>query len=88
MPAWLKIVLTIASTIIGIAFVVAMIYLRRTGNCMLLGKHLNKRIKSKSISQLPHNKGIALKELNCPQKPAMSRPVSSISTNKSLKSMA
>ena len=77
-----------SSNIIGIAFVVVMIYLRRTGNCMLSGKHLNKRRKSKSIRQLTHNKGIKLKGLNYPQKSAMSRPLSSISTNNSLKSMA
>ena len=57
------------------------------GNYMLLGKHLNKRRKSESISQLPHNKGIELKELNCPQKSAMSRPLSS-TPNNSLKSMS
>ena len=58
---WLKIVLMITSPIIGIVFVVIMIYHIRTGNCMLLGKHLNKRRKSISISQLSHNKGIPLK---------------------------
>ena len=58
MPDWLKIVLTITSTIIGIVFMVVVLYLRRTGNCILLGKHLNKKRKSKSISQLCHNKGI------------------------------
>ena len=88
MPDWLKIVLIMTSTIIGIAFTVVMIYLRRTGNCMILGKHLNKRRKSKSISQLPHNKGIEWKELNCPQKSTMLRPLSSTSTNNSLKSVA
>ena len=88
MPDWLKIVLTITSTIIGIVFVVVMIYLRRTGNCMLLGKHLNKRRKSKSISQLSYNKGIELKELNCSQKSTMSRPLSSTSTKNRLKSGA
>ena len=87
MPDWLKIGLTITSTIVGVVFMVVMIYLRRTGNCMLLGKHLNKKSKSKSISRLPHNKGIELKELNCPQKSTMLRPLSSTSTNNSLKSM-
>ena len=85
MPDWLKIVLTITASIIGIVFMVVMIYLRRTGNCMLLEKHLNKRRKSNS---LPHNKGIELKELNCPQKSTMLRPLPSTSTNNSLKSMA
>ena len=37
MPNWLKIVLMITSTIIGIVFIVTMIYLRRSGICMLLG---------------------------------------------------
>ena len=50
MPDWLKVLLTITSTIKGIVYIVVRIYLRRTGNCMLLGKHLNKRRKSKSIS--------------------------------------
>ena len=40
MPDWLKIVLMVTSTIIGIVFVVVIIYLRRTGTCMLLEKHL------------------------------------------------
>ena len=87
MPDWLKIVLMITSTIIGIVFIVVMIYLR-TGNCMLLGKHLNKRRKSKSIIQHAHNKGIELKILNCPQKSTMLRPLSSTSTNNNLKSVA
>ena len=65
MPDWLKIVLMITSTIIGIVFVVVMIYLSRTGNFMLSGKHLNKRRKSKSISPHSHDKGIAIKERNC-----------------------
>ena len=88
MPDWLEIVLTITSTIIGVLFIVIVIYLRRTGNCMLLGKHLNKRRKSKSISQHSHDKGIELNELKCPQKSTVSRPLSSTSTNKSLKSVA
>ena len=88
MPDWLKIVPMITSTIIGIIFIVVMIYLRNTGNCMSSGKHLNKRRKSKSISQLSHNEGIELKELNCPQKSTVSRPLSSTSTNNSIKSMA
>ena len=79
MPDWLKIVLRITSTIIGIVFLVVVIYLRKTGNCMLLGKHLNKKRKSKSV-----NKGIELKELNFPQKPTMLRPLSNTSTNNSL----
>ena len=76
MPDWLKIVLMITPTIIGTVLVVVVIYLRRTGNCKLSGKHLNKKRKSQSISQLPHNKGIELKELNCSQKPTMLRPLS------------
>ena len=88
MPDWLKIVLMITSTIIGIVFIVVMIYLSRTGNSMISGKHLNKRKKSKSNSQHSHNKGIELKELNCPQKSTMSRPLSDTSTNNSLKSVA
>ena len=88
MPDWLKIVLTITSTIIGIVFIVVMIYLRRTGNCMLSEKHLNKRRKSKSVSQHAHNKGIELEKLNYPQKCTMLRPLSSTSTNNSLKSVA
>ena len=54
---------------------------------MILGKHLNKKRKSKSISQFFHNKGIELKELNGPQKSTMTRPLSSTSTNNSLKSV-
>ena len=87
-PDWLKIVIMITSTIIGIVVMIVMICLRRTGNCMLLGKLLNKKRKSKSISQLPYKKGIEMKELNCSQKPTMSRPLSSTSTNNSLKSVA
>ena len=87
MPDSLKIVLMVTSTIIGIVFVVVMIYLRRTGNCMLLGKHLNKKRKSKSISQFSHNKSINLKELNFPQKSTTSGPLSKPSTNNSLKSV-
>ena len=88
MPDWLKIILRITSTIIGIVFVVIMIYLRRTGYYMISGKHLNKMRKSKPISQHSHNKGIALKELNCPQKSTVSRPLSSTSNNNSLKAVA
>ena len=88
MPDWLKIVLMITSTIIGIVFVVIIIYCRRTGNCMPLEKHLNKRRKSKSISQQSHDKGIAMKELNFLQNSTVSRPLSSTSTNYSLKSVA
>ena len=51
MPDWLKIILMITTTIISIVFVVIMIYLRRSGICLLLGKHLNKRRKFKSICQ-------------------------------------
>ena len=43
MPDWMKIVLMVTSTIIGIVFMVIVIYLRRTSNCMLLQKHLNKK---------------------------------------------
>ena len=86
MPDWMKIVLMITSTIIGIVFMVVVIYLRRTGNCMLLGKDLNKKRKSKLISQLPPNKGIELKELNCSQEPTVLRPLSCTCTNNSLKS--
>ena len=64
---WIQIVLMITSTLIGKVFVVSMIYLRRTGNCMISGMHLHKKRKSKSISQHSHNKGIAMKELSCPQ---------------------
>ena len=60
MPYWLKIVLIISSTIIGRVFIVIMIYLRRTYNCMLSGKHLNKRRKSISLSQHSHDKGIVI----------------------------
>ena len=84
MPDWLQIVLMIICTITGIVFFVIMIYLRWTGNCMLSGKHLNKRRKSKSISKHSHDKGITMKELNS----TMSRPLSSTSTNNSLKSVA
>ena len=63
MSDWLKIILTITSTVIGIVFIVIMIYLRRPGNCVLSGKHLYKRRKSKSISQHSCDKGIAMKEL-------------------------
>ena len=83
MPDWLKKVLTIMSTFIGTVFVIVIIYLRRTSNCILSGKHLNKKRKSKSI-----NKGIELKELNCSQKPTMLGPLSSTSTNNSLRSVA
>ena len=88
MPDWLKIELMITSTIIDIMFVVIMIYLRRTGNWMLLGKHLNKRRKSKSISQHSFNKDIAMKELNCPPNSTISRLLSSTSTNNRVKSVA
>ena len=88
MPDWLKIVLMITSTIIGVVFIVIMIYLRSTGNCMLSRKHLDKRRKSKSISQHSHDKSIELKELNCPQKSTVLRPLFSTSTSKSLKSVA
>ena len=65
MPDWLKIVLTVTSTIIGIVFVVV-IYLRRTSNCMLSGKHLNKKRKSKSIIKALNWKNwIALRNLQC-----------------------
>ena len=87
LPDWLKIILTITFTIIGIVFIVIMIYLR-SGNCMLLDKHLNKRRKSKSISQNSHDKGIAMKELNCSPNSAVSRPLSITSTTNSLKSVA
>ena len=40
---WLKIMLTITSTIIGIVFIAIMIYLRMSGKCVLSGKHLNNR---------------------------------------------
>ena len=33
-PDWLKIVLMITFTIIGIVFIIVMIYLKRTGNCI------------------------------------------------------
>ena len=55
MPDWFKIILTITSTIIGIVFIVIMIYLRRSGNCVLFRKHLSKRKNSKSISQHSHD---------------------------------
>ena len=80
MPDWLEIVLMITSTIIGIVFMVVVIHLRKSGNCMLLGKYINKERKSKSINHLPHNKGIKLKELNFSQKPTVSRPLSHTST--------
>ena len=86
MPDWLKIILMIASTIIDIVFIVIMIYLRGSGNCMILGKHLNKRRNSKSTSQYSHAKGIAMKELNCSPNSAMSRPLSSTSTTNCLTS--
>ena len=62
----------------------------RSGNCMLLGKHLSKRRKSKSINinQHSHDKGIAMKELNCSPDPAVLRLLSSTSTTTSLKSVA
>ena len=88
MSDWLKIILTITSTIIGTVFIVIMIYLQRSGNSMLLGKHLNKRIKSKSISQHSHHKGITMKELNCSPNSALTRPPSSTSTTLSQKSVA
>ena len=47
MPDWLKIVLMITSTIIGIVFIVVMIYLRRTGNCILWG---NMKIKGENLN--------------------------------------
>ena len=88
MPNWLNIILMIASTIIGIVLIVIMIYHTRSGNCMLFGKHLNKRRTSKSISQHSHDKGIAMKELKHSPNTAMSRPLSSTCTITSLKSMA
>ena len=88
MPDWLKIILTITSSIIGIVFIVIMLYLRRSGNCVLLGKHLNKRKKPKSVSQDSHDKGIVMKELKHPPNSAPSRPLSITSTITSLKSMA
>ena len=75
MPDWLKIILNITSTIIGIVFIVIMIYLRKFGSCMLLGKHLNKRRKPKFISQHSNDKGIAMKELKCSPNSAVSRPL-------------
>ena len=73
---------------IGVVFIVIMIYLRRSGNCMLSRKHLNKRRKSKFISQHSHDKSIAMEELNCSPNSTVSRPLSSTSTMPSLKSMA
>ena len=88
MQYWLKILLTITSALIGIVFMAVVMYLKKTGNCRLLEKHLNKKGKSKSIGQFPHDKGIELKQLNCSQKLTVSRPLSHTSTNNSLKSMA
>ena len=87
-PDWLKMILMITSTIIGKVFIVIMIYLRKPGNCMLSGKHLNKGRKSKSISQHSHDKGIAMKELNCSLSSAVSRPLASTSTTNCLNSVA
>ena len=83
MQDWLKIILTITSTVIGIVFIVIMIYLRRSGNCMFWGKHLNINL---SVSTL--HKGIAMKELICPPNSTVSRPLSSTSTTNSLNSVA
>ena len=62
--------------------------LKKTGNCKLSEKHLNKKGKSKSIGQFPHNEGIELKDLDIPQKLTTLRLLSCTSTNNSLKSMA
>ena len=78
----------ITSTTIGIMFIVIMIYLRMSDNCMLLEKHLNKRRKSKSISQHSHDKGIAMKEMNSSPNSGVSRRLASTSTTPSLKSVA
>ena len=78
----------VTTTIIGIVFIVVMIYLRRTGNFLLLGKHLYKREHLNQLVNPLRKKGIELKELNHPQKSTMLRPLSSTSTNKSLKSVA
>ena len=67
----LKIILMITSTIIGIVFIVIMLYLRMSGNCVLSGKHLNEKRKSKSFSQHSNDKGISMKELNCPPNSAV-----------------
>ena len=88
MPDWLKIILTITSTIIGTVFIVILIYLRRSGNCVLFGKHLKKKRKSKSISQHSHDEGIVMKELKHSPDTVVSRLLSSTSTITSLKSMA
>ena len=41
---------------------VVVIYLKKTSNCELSEQHLDKKVKSKSIGQFPHNEGIGLKE--------------------------
>ena len=88
MPEWLKILLMITSTIIGIVFVVVVLYHKKTSNGKLSEKHLNKKEKSKSLGQYPHIEDIELKEMNCSQKLTALRPMSHTSTNNSLKSMA
>ena len=67
---------------------VVVMYLKKTSNCKLSEKHLNKRGQSKSIGQFPHNEGTELKELNCSQKLTASIPLCHTSTNNCLKSMA
>ena len=42
MPDWLKIMLTVTSTVIAIIFIAVIIYIKKSGNC-LLGKHLKKQ---------------------------------------------
>ena len=49
MPDWLKIMLTVTSTVIAIIFMVVIIYIEKSGNC-LLRKHLQNNRKNKKTN--------------------------------------
>ena len=61
MPDWLKIMLTITSTIIAIIVIVVLIYVKKSGNC-LHRKHLqnNRRSKKTDLNEFE------LREINNP----------------------
>ena len=47
MPDWLEIVLTVSSTVIAIIAIILLIYVKKSGKC-LLGKHLQNNRKNKN----------------------------------------
>ena len=49
MPAWLKVMLTVTSTVIAISIIAVIIYVKKSGNC-LLRKHLQNNRKNKKTN--------------------------------------